>query len=154
MISPQHIHPMLVHFPIVFFLTLAVFDIVAAWRGAALTGRSVVANVSAGLAFLAGAFAIVTYFFGDMALEIAESGGFHSQIAEIHEGLGTTTAIAFAVWALVRAFLWWRDIRVGATVAKAIVGLEVAGAALVVATAYYGGQLVYDLGVNVAHVAS
>ena len=27
------------------------------------------------------------------------------------------------------------------------------GAALVVVTAYYGGQLVYDLGVNVAHAA-
>jgi uncharacterized membrane protein len=31
--------------------------------------------------------------------------------------------------------------------------IEVAGAALVVVTAYYGGQLVYDLGVNVAHAA-
>jgi uncharacterized membrane protein len=31
--------------------------------------------------------------------------------------------------------------------------VEVAGAALVIATAYYGGQLVYDLGVNVVHAA-
>jgi uncharacterized membrane protein len=38
-------------------------------------------------------------------------------------------------------------------VAIAVPVVEVAGAMLVTATAYYGGLLVYDLGVNVAKTA-
>jgi uncharacterized membrane protein len=153
MISLQHVHPVLVHFPIVFFLTLAIFDLVAVFLGKAVTGRSAVANASTGLALLAGLSAIVAYFFGDMALTIAESRGFSSEIAEIHESLGVFTASAFAVWAIGRAFLWWRDIRLSGRLGAAVPVAEVLGAALVVATAYYGGQLVYELGVNVAHAA-
>lgn len=153
MLPLQHIHPILVHFPIVFFITLAAVDLVAALRGRIVTGRGALGNLSAGLAVAAGAFAVAAYFFGDAALEIAEDGGFHSDIAEIHEGLGETTAAAFAIWALIRVFLWWRDLRFSGAGALAVSLVEVAGAVLVVATAYYGGQLVYDLGVNVAHVA-
>ncbi|HET6156982.1 MAG TPA: DUF2231 domain-containing protein, partial [Dongiaceae bacterium] len=103
MTSIAHIHPMLVHFPIVFFLTLAVLDTIATLRGIPVTGRGAIGNVSTGLAMLAGLFAIVTYVFGDIALEAAEAGGFHNDIAEIHEGLGEATAAAFAIWAVVRA---------------------------------------------------
>ena len=153
MISLQHVHPVLIHFPIVFFLTLAAFDMVAAFRGKAVTGRSSAANASTGLALLAGLSAIVTYFFGDLALTIAENGGFSSEIAEIHESLGMATATAFVIWAAVRAFLWWRDIRLSGRLAAAVPAVEFLGAALVMTTAYYGGQLVYELGVNVAHAA-
>src|SRR5690349_21709177 len=111
MISLQHIHPILVHFPIVFFISLAAIDLIAASRGRVITGRGAHGNLALGLALAAGAFAIGAYFMGDMALEIAESGGFHSDIAEIHEALGETTAAAFGVWALIRLGLWWRDLR-------------------------------------------
>jgi uncharacterized membrane protein len=154
MLSLAHIHPVLVHFPIVFFLTLAVIDIAASLRGRSVTGRTALGNLSTGLAAAAGLFAVAAFFFGDAALEIAEDGGFHSDIAEIHEGLGTFTAFAFLAWALIRGFLWWRDIRIENGFKSAIAMLEVAGAILVVATAYYGGELVYDLGVNVAHAAT
>jgi uncharacterized membrane protein len=150
----QHIHPILVHFPIVFFLSLAALDVIATARGNMVTGRGALGNLSSGLAVLSGGFAVAAFLFGGMALDVAESGGFHSDIAETHEGLGTFTAVAFAVWALVRVFLWWRDIRVSRALSGAVSLLEVAGAILVVATAYYGGQLVYDLGVNVAHAAN
>jgi uncharacterized membrane protein len=102
MIAIQHIHPMIVHFPIVFFLTLAGVDIIALLRGDSVTARSAWGFVSTSLAVLAAVSAIVAWIFGDMALEFAEAGGFSSDIAETHEGLGTTTAIAFAVWALLR----------------------------------------------------
>jgi len=153
MLSLQHIHPVLVHFPIVFMITLAVVDLVAAARGKIITGRGAVGNLSVGLALAAGAFAVAAYFFGDMALEIAESGGFHSDIAETHEALGEAVAVAFAIWGLIRLGLWWRDLRLPGGGALVVALVEVAGAALVVVTAYYGGQLVYDLGVNVAHAA-
>jgi uncharacterized membrane protein len=150
MTSIAHIHPMLVHFPIVFFLTLAVLDTIATLRGIPVTGRGAIGNVSTGLAMLAGLFAIVTYVFGDIALEAAEAGGFHNDIAEIHEGLGEATAAAFAIWAVVRAVAWWRNAKLSGGGALALSLVELAGAAVVLTTAYYGGQLVYNLGVNVA----
>ena len=153
MLPVQHIHPVLVHFPIVFMITLAAFDLVASLRGAAITGRTASANVSAGLALLAGLSALATFYFGGLALDFAEAGGFHSDIAEIHEGLGEFTAMAFAVWAVIRGFLWFRDIRFSGPLAVAVPVVEIAGATLVTATAYFGGQLVYDLGVNVSRLA-
>lgn len=153
MLAVQHIHPILIHFPIVFFLTLAAVDLVATLRGGITTGRGALGNFSTGMAVAAAAFAVAAYFFGDAALEFAEDGGFHSNVAEIHEGLGETTAVIFAVWALIRLGLWWRDLRLTGAGALVVSLAEVAGAGLVVATAYYGGQLVYDLGVNVAHAA-
>ena len=152
MIPLQHIHPMIVHFPIVFFISLAALDLIATFRGYNVTGRSALGNLSTGIAFLAGVSAVVAYMFGDMALEIAESTGFHSEIAEIHEGLGETTAVVFAVWAVIRLFLWYREVSLPA-MARALLPLaELIGAVLVIVTAYYGGQLVFDLGVNVHHM--
>ncbi len=153
MVALQHIHPMLVHFPIVFFLTLAGFDLVAYWRGTSITGRSIAGSIAAGLAVLAGLSAIATMIFGSIALETAVAGGVSETLTETHEGLGTLTAIAFAVWALARAFVWWRNLRLGRGAEGVAVLVEVAGAILVIVVAYYGGQLVYEFGVNVAHAA-
>jgi len=152
MLPVQHIHPILVHFPIVFFLTLAVLDAVSAARGATVTGRGALGSVSSGLALLSGGFAVIAYLFGGMALDVAESTGFHSDIAETHEGLGGITAAAFGAWALIRIFMWWRDYRLGRSGSALLSLVEIAGAGLVVATAYYGGRMVYELGVNVAPV--
>jgi uncharacterized membrane protein len=149
MLSIEHIHPMLVHFPIVFFVTLAVLDTVATLRGAPVTGRTGLGNASTGLAVVAALFAIASFLFGDMALEFAESNGFSSEIAEIHEHLGMAVAAAFTVWALVRLVAWWRNASWRGGGAAGLVLVELVGAGLVLYTAYYGGQLVYDLGVNV-----
>jgi len=153
-IAPQHIHPMLVHFPIVFVFVLAAFDLAATARGYSVTGRNSVGNVSTGLAILAAASAVAAYFFGDVALSIAEDRGFSSQVAEIHEGLGMSVAAVLSVWAVIRAALWFYDARIRG-IASAVFPLAAAGAAgLVATTAYYGGQLVFDLGVNVAKAAT
>jgi len=154
MVSLAHVHPILVHFPIVFFLSLAFVDLIASVRGSTVTGRTSLGAVSTAFAAAAGLFAIVAFFFGDAALSIAEDGGFHSDIAEIHEGLGTASAISLAIWALIRAFLWWRDIRIDGGLRSLIPALEIAGVVLLTFTAYYGGELVYGLGVNVAHAAT
>lgn len=150
MLSLAHVHPMLVHFPIVFFLSLAAFDTVAVLAGADISGRSVAGTIGFTIAVLAGLSAIAAYIFGDMALEIAEAGGFSSEIAEIHEALGGATMAAFTVWALIRGVVWWRRANLGGAVRIAVPVIEIAGAALVLVTAYYGGSLVFGLGVNVA----
>jgi uncharacterized membrane protein len=153
MLSIAHIHPMIVHFPIVFFLTLAALDTVLMIGGREIVGRGCTGSVSASLAVLAGLAAIVAFVFGDLAFDAAVSAGFPEADLETHEGLGTSTAIAFVVWALVRGYLWWRGSTVGGGLKVAAVVIELAGAALVIVTGYFGGQLVYELGVNVSRAA-
>ncbi|AZO41811.1 MULTISPECIES: DUF2231 domain-containing protein [Mesorhizobium] len=152
MIPVQHIHPMLVHFPIVLIYTLAAIDLVALARGNAVTRRSGAGTISTFVALAAGAFAIGTWFYGGLALDHAEAAGFSSDIAEIHESLGGITAFAFLIWGGVRLALWVRNRELG-PVAIAVPVIEIAGAVLVTTTAYYGGLLVYDLGVNVSRAA-
>lgn len=148
----QHIHPILVHFPIVLIYTLVVIDLIALANSNAVTMRSGVGTISTFVAVAAGLFAIGTWFFGGMALDYAEAAGFSSEIAEIHEGLGEISAFTFLIWGLIRLALWLRNRELG-TLALAVPAIEIAGAALVTVTAYYGGQLVYDLGVNVTKAA-
>ncbi|TGS90716.1 hypothetical protein EN856_38860, partial [Mesorhizobium sp. M8A.F.Ca.ET.213.01.1.1] len=74
-------------------------------------------------------------------------------IAETHESPGGITAFALLTWGVVRFALWVRNRELG-SLAIAVPVIEVAGAALVTVTAYYGGLLVYDLGVNVARAAT
>jgi uncharacterized membrane protein len=149
----QLIHPMLVHFPIVLFLLLAGVDLIATLRGVSVTEKTVFGNVSTSIAALSGAFALAAFYFGGVALTHAEDGGFSSPIAETHEMLGEYTAMAFAAWAAVRAAMWLLNRPMPPLIKSVIPLVEIAGAMLVTATAYYGGQLVYDLGVNVAHAA-
>lgn len=154
MVPIQHIHPMIVHFPIVLVFILAAFDLIATARGASVTGRTAVGNVSTGLAVLAGLSAVVAYYFGGLALDFAESGGFSSEVAEIHEGLGETVAIVLAVYAVIRSVLWFRDVRIVRPIGFVFPVLAIAAAGLVTVTASYGGKLVFDLGVNVAKAAT
>ncbi|CAN5527577.1 hypothetical protein BH10PSE7_BH10PSE7_02480 [soil metagenome] len=149
----QHIHPILVHFPIVLIYTLTVIDILAQARHQDVTIRSGVGTISTYMAVACGLFAIMTWYFGGVALDVAEAGGFSSPIAETHEGLGGIAGFAFLLWGLVRLALWIRN-RAHGSLAIAIPAVELAGCILVTVTAYYGGQLVYDLGVNVAKAAA
>jgi uncharacterized membrane protein len=153
MIPVQHIHPMLVHFPIVLVFILAAFDVLASLRGNTVSGRTTAGNISTALAFGTAIFAVATYIFGGIALSHAEASGFHSDVAETHESLGEMVAIVTSVYAAIRAILWFKDYRISGVAAFAFPLVAVGCSALVAATAFYGGQLVYELGVNVAKVA-
>lgn len=149
MFPVQHIHPIFVHFPIVLIFTVTLIDIIGLSQREDMTVRTGVGTISTGLAVAAGLFAIVTWYLGGLALDVAESGGFSSPVAETHEGLGGVTALAFFIWGIVRLGLWVRNRGIG-SIAVAVPLIELAGSVLVTVTAYYGGILVYDLGVNVA----
>ena len=152
MIPIEHIHPMLVHFPIVFGLSLAAFDLIAMLRGAAIGGRGPAASLSAGLAVLAGLAAMLAATFGDMALDIAFANGGPVDALEFHDMLGSTTSAVLGVWALVRAFLWWRKISLAGLRGGVVVAVELVFCALILATAYYGGELVFSHGVAVTRL--
>lgn len=145
----SHLHPIAVHFPIVFALCLAAFDLVAVVSRYEIVGRSVAARISAVVAVLAGISAVITYSLGDMAYDIAVASGVPTRTLEMHESLGTWTAVVLVIWAAVRGAMWWRGRPLG-TLTYGILAVELIVAALVVTTAYFGGHLVYDLGVNVA----
>ena len=153
MIPVQHIHPMLVHFPIVLVFMLAAFDVVASLRGFSVSGRTVAGNISTGLVVGSAMFAVATYFFGGLALTHAENGGFHSDIAETHESLGEMVAILTTIYAVIRVGFWFKDYRISGITSYVFPVAALGFSALVAATAYFGGQLVYELGVNVAKIA-
>jgi uncharacterized membrane protein len=140
---------MIVHFPIVLALLALAFDL---WwlifrRGA----ETPLIRLRTGTVIMTlGALsAIVAATFGDMAYDIAISKGVAESMLETHQGLGVTTMIVFIVAALLRLFLWWRQMdQKPAGIALAILASTVV-VVLVIVTAYFGGVLVYDHGVNV-----
>lgn len=150
MLSVAHIHPIVVHFPIVYFLSLTGFDAVMLLMRLPIAGRNCTANISAALAVLAGLAALAAYIFGDMAYDAAIASGVAGARLETHETLGTITASSFVLWALLRGYMWWRRVSLDGGRKWAVVATEIAGVFLIVTTAYFGGQLVYELGVNVA----
>ena len=152
MISILHIHPIIVHFPIVFALTLALVDSIAIFKNYSVTGRSYLGNTSTLFAIVAGLSGLIAIIFGDIALETAEAGGFSSDIAEIHEHLGSAVAFILIGWAIIRAFLWFRNTQLPKWSVNLIPVIELGIAVAIIATAYFGGELVYDLGVNVTNL--
>jgi uncharacterized membrane protein len=153
MIPLEHLHPMVLHFPIVLVVLLIASDVTALIRGVPLSGRGGYAILSASLAVLAGLSVAATAMLGDLAAEIAIDNGVSGALIEPHEELGSSTAIVLGTWALIRAFLWWRGTELTGKRVLGVVGAEVVICVMIVATAYLGGQLVYQHGVNVVSTA-
>jgi uncharacterized membrane protein len=154
MIPLQQIHPLLVHFPIVLVTLLAGFDLVASLKQVSISGRTASGNVSTGLTILTALSAIAAYIFGGIALGIAEKSGFKSPIAESHETLASAFTALIAIWAIIRATMWFKDWRSAGAASAVFPVVAIAAAVIVIVTAYYGGQLVYDLGVNVTKITA
>lgn len=145
----EQFHPMIVHFPIVLALLAVAFDFWSVYRGAASAQSPVQLHTSTVILTLGAIAAVLAYILGDIAYDIAVSKGVKEAVLETHEGWGTTTMAVYVVVALFRLFLWWRrldqrPLGIGLAVSSSIVV-----ACMVVITAYFGGHLVYDLGVNI-----
>lgn len=149
MLPIEQFHPLAVHFPIVFTLLLAVFDGGAKLRGISIGGRTTMANASAGIALCAGVSAVVAFALGDLALDVALAKGTPLSVLETHEELGTITASVLFSWAVVRSIMWWRVTALSRNLSWTIVAIEFALVGLIVVTAYFGGQLVYEFGIGV-----
>lgn len=145
----EHIHPMIVHFPIVLVIIAALFDLWAVTLAKPAGDMPIARNIATVMIAGAGLSAIAAYFFGDMALDVAVSRGFTEAQLDTHEGWGTTTAIALAVFAITRLVMWRRRLDRKGNGAMLATAMSLAAVFLVVVTAYFGGQLVYDLGVNI-----
>lgn len=148
------IHPMLVHFPIVLVITALAFDLYGIFRPSR-TLSPIPAFETASILLIAGAVAaIVTAFFGDSAFDVALGRGFTDAQLETHQTMGIATAVILPVLAAVRAWIWWRHDNQRTAGAVAAVALNLIAVVMVIVTAYFGGRLVYDLGVNVRPVVA
>jgi uncharacterized membrane protein len=152
MISTALIHPMLVHFPIVLLITAVAMDIFLLLTNKDLTDRKCLPLMALSALLLGTLSAGIAAFFGDIALDKAISLGFPSGPLETHETLAFITIAVFSLYCLLRLLALWRryPLRGFSGWISALPGMV--GLVLLIATAYYGGELVYHLGVNVAPV--
>ncbi len=148
MIDIAHIHPMLVHFPLALFPVVLGIQLFALIRGQGLFGRGSAQDSAMVLLVLAAAAAVAAAMFGDTALDKAVSSGVPSSLLESHEDLGQVSAVLLVLMALAGGWLFRRRV----VSMKAGWAFWLAGVAVLVVliiTAWHGGHLVYDLGVNV-----
>lgn len=152
MIDLTHIHPMLVHFPIVFFITATVIFLVIAIRSGNIAARECLSLTGAAILVAGLLIGYLAAFFGDIALDAAVAKGFAVPPLEHHEEMAATTLTFFSVLAVVQLFAIWKKIPVDHKRAWYFAAAAVVGVALLIFTAYLGGHLVYDIGVNVNSV--
>jgi uncharacterized membrane protein len=144
-----HIHPMLVHFPIVLFLVAIAGQLLTLARGGDLSERACLPSISLVALILAALAALAAAVFGDIALDHAVELGFPKGPLETHQELGLTTTWLFVALAAVLGLAWWRKISMKAARGWALALVGVVGCAFLLLTAYHGGNLVYKIGVNV-----
>ena len=149
MISIAIIHPMLVHFPIVFLITAVAADIILLLTKKDLADRQCLPMIGLSALLLGTLSAGLAAIFGDIALDQAVSLGFPTGPLETHETLALITIAVFSIHCLLRLLALWRRHPLRGFIGwiSALPGMV--GVVLLIFTAYYGGELVYHFGVNV-----
>jgi uncharacterized membrane protein len=148
MIDLAHIHPMLVHFPLALLPLSVAALLVAQVRDGTPFGRSCWARSGTMLLVLAALAALAAAAFGDMALDIAVEHGTSLAKLEDHEDLGMTSAFLMGTLAIVQLWFFARRGQ-SRTLGWLLILAAVAVLATTLTTAWFGGNLVYQLGVNV-----
>jgi len=143
---------MLVHFPIVLFITTVVIYLAVLVRNGDLASRECLSLASLITIIAAILIAIIAAVFGDMALDVAIDKGFDKKPLEEHADIAIFTIVFFSVIALAQGFSMWKGISLAGMKAKVLFIASIIGVILLISTAYHGGELVYDIGVNVTPV--
>ncbi len=152
MIDVAHIHPMLVHFPIVLFLLAVAIEFIVLLKKGDLAAKDCLSTAALVALLLAALAAIAAASFGDIALDKAVELGFDKAPLEQHEELGFTTLWILTGLALWQTFARWRGLRLNAVMGWTFFAVSLVGIGVLLTAAYFGGELVYSLGVNVAPV--
>ncbi len=152
MINIVHIHPMLVHFPIVLFITAMMIDGYILLRQGDLGERGCLVMTGFCALVMGIVFALVAAIFGDIALDAAVNAGFAKAPLEAHETLAFVTMAIFGVLTLLQGISLWHKHALKNRNAWIFVGAGLLGLVMLLSTAYLGGNLVYEFGVNVTGV--
>jgi uncharacterized membrane protein len=150
MIPIELVHPMLVHFPLVLLPIAVVLDVIVLTRGGDLTGGQALSRVALGALLLGTLFAAAAAFFGDIALDLARDRGFAQVPLERHQETALTALWIFLAYGAFRLMAWWRGWSLAGARGWLSSALAVVGVGVLVGAAHFGGELVYQLGVNVA----
>ena len=150
MFSITEIHPMLVHFPIVLWISSEAIAIVVLVRGGDMSARRHW-SMTAFYSLLAGTvFGVLAAFFGDIALDHAVAAGFAAGPLEMHETAAMTTLSIFILHSVLRSLAIWRRYPLSGRRGWLAELPGFVGIIGLLMTAYLGGELVYRMGVNVA----
>jgi uncharacterized membrane protein len=148
MLDLAHLHPMILHFPLALLPLAVLLEAWVLFSGENPLGRSCSAHASLGLLVVAALTALIAAGLGDMALDIAIDKGFPDEAMEDHEDLGFASAWLMLGLAVVQGWLFWKK-PVSRTPAVILLVLGLVVMAVLLTTAWYGGNLVYGLGINV-----
>jgi uncharacterized membrane protein len=146
------IHPIAVHFPIVLFILVFVFDAIIIARGGDLAARATLPTTAFWLTWAAALSALVAAIFGSYAFAHAEHAGFPTEHIAEHAGFGNVTVAIFVVLVILLSFLRWRKISLTGMRGGIFTSAVLIGVVSIGLTAYHGGHLVYELGINVRGV--
>ncbi len=145
------LHPAVVHFPIGLLLAAALFD-----AGCLVFRRFLwLDRTAAALMTLGGIGLGAAYLAGEKAVEAAAPvTGIAQGVLTDHQDLALITLIAWGAAIALRLFVSWlgRDdleVQLGIFRLASLI-LVFAAAAMLILTAFYGSQLVYDHGVGVS----
>ena len=152
MIDLAHIHPMLVHFPIVFLITATVIFSAIAGRSGNIGAKTCLPLIGAGALVAGLLMGYLAAFFGDIALDAAVAKGFAVSPLERHEEMAAITLTFFSLLAVMLLTAIWRNISLEGKRAWYFTAAAAVGMVLLIITAYFGGDLVYHIGVNVDSV--
>jgi len=150
-VLPNPLHPAVVHFPVALLLTAAFFDAACLvlrrylWIDRTATALLTLGGIALGAAYLT----------GERAAEAAAPvTGIAQGILADHEDLALLTLWATGVALALRLFVTWLgrdDLEVHLGIFRLAALVAVFGAAaLMILTAYHGGQLVFDHGIGVS----
>ena len=148
MFNLAHIHPMLVHFPLVLIPLALILELWVVKSGNSLFGRDCHSREILVLILLGAVAALAAAAFGDMALDIAIDNGVPDAKLENHEDLGTTSAWLIVTLAVLQSWFYRRQTE-SRGISLAMTGATLGITLLLLTTAFFGGELVYQLGVNV-----
>ena len=141
-----NLHPLVIHFPIAWWIAAVVVDLVAlaipraAWADTVASCLYPAGAVSAMAAYLTGRQAAATVLMPGMALPIVQQ----------HENWALATTIAFATVALVRLWARFRWPHPQRTIRTALVGAALVALVFLFQTGERGARLVYGRGVGVS----
>ncbi|MFC3747051.1 DUF2231 domain-containing protein [Paenibacillus sp. GCM10012306] len=136
----NHMHPILVHFPIVLITIGLLYDLTISIRRRALPLNQgiwiwIIAALSAWLSVATGP---------------EEDARGNTSLLEIHSTLADVTAWLTTILVVIRLFMMLRGKQSFVKFSLVIyLAFAVASCALVLGTGYYGGKMVYDNGIGV-----